>query len=207
VFCWGLRGLAVIESCNVAGIDVPFQIAVLSGDYDDLLCETATPPLSGIQTPSELIGQRAASPLNRLMAKKKPPTDTIHVLPTRVIERGSSAILAIDDPDLAASLRYIREHASDPIGVEDVLDHVPCSRKSLERKFEQVLRRTPASEIRRVHLERACQLLLETDLPIPRVATSSDFGSGDYMTRAFKVAMEVTPLRYRSQMRARNEAC
>ncbi len=204
VLCWGLRGLSVLDACALANLDVPGDIAVLSGDYDDLLCEAANPPLSGIETPSELIGHQAAELLDRLMHGRPLERDRVHVLPTRVVARQSSDVLAIDDPDLAIALRFIRNHAAEPIDVETVLEKVPCSRRSLERKFEQMLGRTPAIEIRRVRLERAKQLLVETDLPIPRVAAASGFGSGSYMSQAFRQFVGMTPLRYRSQMRARS---
>ncbi|HEV7298152.1 MAG TPA: substrate-binding domain-containing protein [Tepidisphaeraceae bacterium] len=204
VLCWGLRGLALLDACASAKLDVPGDVAVLSGDYDDLLCEAATPPLSGIETPSELIGHEAASLLDRLMHDRPIDHQRVLVLPTRVVARQSSDVLAIDDPDMAAALQFIRNHAGEPIDVDAIVASIPCSRRSLERKFERWLGRTPAMEIRRVQLERAKQLLVETDLPIPRVAAASGFGSGMYMSQAFKSAIGLTPLRYRSQMRARS---
>lgn len=204
VLCWGLRGLNVLDACTVAQLDVPNEVAVLSGDYDDLLCEVASPPLSGIETPSERIGQEAAALLDALMHGQPIARELVYVRPTHVIERQSTDVLAIDDPELVAALRFIRDHAGEPIDVTDVLNHVACSRRSLERKFDQVLGRTPANEIRRVHLKRAKELLVETDLPIPRVAAASGFGSGEYMSQAFKAAEGETPLRYRSRMRSRS---
>jgi LacI family transcriptional regulator len=203
VLCWGLRGLQVLDAARSAELDVPSDIAVLSGDYDDLLCEAATPPLSGIEVPTELIGHTAASMLDRLMSGQTLEKQLEHILPTHVVVRQSSNVLAIDDPELATAVKFIRDHVAEPINVESVLAQVPCSRRSLERKFMQWLGRTPADEIRRVHLERAKQLLIETDLPIPRVAVASGFGSGEYMSQAFKQAEGITPLKYRSRMRAR----
>jgi len=204
ILCWGIRGLALLDACAAGGFDVPTDIAVVSSDYDDLFSEAANPPMTGIETPSDRIGQQAARLLDGLMRRpqrraKKP----LLIQPTRVIERRSSNVLAITDADLAAALRFIRDHDGDPIDVDAVLRHVACSRRSLERKFEKLLGRSPANEIRRVHLERAKRLLIDTDLTIPRVAKASGFGSGEYMSQAFRASVGLTPLRFRSLNRGR----
>ena len=79
--------------------------------------------------------------------------------------------------------------------------HSGISRRVLERRFLQVLERTVASEIRRVHFERARKLLVETDLPIPEVADAAGFGTPEYFAYIFKQESKQTPLRYRKQVR------
>ncbi|NBP80973.1 AraC family transcriptional regulator, partial [bacterium] len=96
---------------------------------------------------------------------------------------------------------FIREHASEPIKVEDVLQAVPMSRRSLERAFQETLGRSPAMEIRRVRLERAKTLLATTDLPVPKVARASGFGTGEYLATLFRQATGMTPLKYRAATR------
>jgi LacI family transcriptional regulator len=136
------------------------------------------------------------------MSTKKHNEVPVLLKPTHVVVRQSTDTLAIDDPDLATAIRFVREHATEPIGVEDILRKVPIARRSLERRFEQILGRTPAAEIRRVRLETAQRLLIDTDMPIPGVAESSGFGSPEYLSYAFKRALGQTPLKYRSLMRA-----
>ena len=77
------------------------------------------------------------------------------------------------------------------------------SRSSLERRFQQTLKRSPAGEIRRVHLERAKQLLADTDMPVPDVADASGFQSREYLACAFKRATKLTPREYRARVRGR----
>ena len=75
--------------------------------------------------------------------------------------RRSTDMLAVEDADLAAAVRFIREHACDGITVADVVGKLPLSRRVLESRFERVLGRTPHAEILRVRLERVKQLLTE----------------------------------------------
>lgn len=203
ILTWAGKGRAVLEACSVMGVRVPEDVAVLDGDEDELLNYATNPPMSGVHVPSELIGREAAAMLDRLMSSKKRNEPPVLLKPTHVVVRQSTDTLAIDDPDLATAIRFVREHATEPIGVEDILRKVPIARRSLERRFEQILGRTPAAEIRRVRLETAQRLLIDTDMPVPAVAEASGFGSPEYLSYAFKRALGQTPLKYRSLMRAR----
>lgn len=203
ILTWARGGASLLDACRWAGIMVPEEVSVLDGDEDELLNAVTTPPISGIEVPSELIGHEAAAMLDQLMAGKKLLTKEVYLPPSHVVVRQSTDTLAIQEPDLAAAVRFIRDHASEAISVEDVLDHVPVSRRWLERNFMQTLGRSPAHEIRRVHLERAKRLLVDTDMPIPAVAKAAGYGSPEYLSYAFKASTRMTPLKYRSRIRAR----
>lgn len=196
-------GREIIHASRQAEILVPEQIAVLAADDDDLLCEACTPSLSGIALSSERIGYQAAALLDRLMQGCHAPKKPTLIAPTGVTARQSTDTLAIDDADLARALSFIRGHASDPIQVSDVLAAVPMSRRLLERRFQELLGRSPAQEIRRVHLSQAKRLLAETALSIPHVAAASGFGSPEHFARVFKSQIGCSPLRYRSHVQGR----
>lgn len=200
ILAWPMkRGQQLIDACRWADLLVPEQVAVLVGDEDDLLCDTCNPPLSGIVAAAERVGYEAAALLDRLTCGERPPKKPILIKPVGVVMRRSTDTLAVDDVDLAQAIRFIRDHAADAIQVKDVLRAVPVSRRWLERRFLHVLERTPAAEIRRVHLNRARQLLMETDMLIPDVAAASGFGSPEYMAYAFKSETGLTPQKYRSR--------
>jgi len=112
-------------------------------------------------------------------------------------------VLALDDPDVIAAVRFIRENADRAIRVNDVAHAVAMSRRSLERRFLRAFDRTIADEITRVHVQRAKKLLSESDLPIPHVAEAAGFGSPEYLATVFRREFGVTPLKYRSKVRGR----
>ena len=194
-------GRDVIDACRQAEILVPEEVAVLASDDDPLLCDACLPPLSGITSSSEQSGYQAAALLDRLMQGKRPPKRPILIEPTSVVSRRSTDTLAIDNADLAQAIAFIRTHAAEPIRVTDVLRRVPFSRRQLEQEFQRILGRSPAQEIRRVHLERAQRLLAETDLSIPALASSSGFSSPEHFARVFKAQFGRSPLKYRSLAR------
>ena len=197
------QGRELIHACRRAELLVPEQVAVLAADNDELLCEACIPSLSGIALTSERIGYEAAALLDRLMrggrARKRP----ILIAPTGVLARQSTDTLAVDDPDLARAVAFIRGHAADPIQVNDVLREVPVSRRWLERRFHEVLGRGPGEEIRRVRLQRAKLLLAQTDMAVPQVAEAAGFGSREYLAAAFKEQTGLTPRQYRRSTQAR----
>lgn len=197
------RGREVLNACHALGLPVPEQVAVLGGDEDTLLCETCNPPLSGVALTSERIGYEAAALLDRLWKGQAAPIDPILIEPTRVVVRQSTDTLAIDDQDLAKAIAFIRSRTGSPIQVSDVLRAIPVSRSWLERRFQQTLGRSPAEEIRRVHVERAKQLLAESDMPVPDVAAASGFRSREYLACAFKKATGLTPREFRTRVRGR----
>ena len=198
VFTWDIMAArAVIDAACSAGFDVPGKVAVLAGDDDDLTCETSRPPLSGMPFPAGRIGHEAAALLAQLMNGKRPPKEPILIEPTGIVTRQSTDVLAIDDPDLLEALRFIRERCADAIQVEDVVEAVAVSRRSLEYRFHNLLGRTIAAEIRQAHIERAKMLLVKTELPIAKVADKAGFGSPEYMSRVFKAEFGLTPLKYR----------
>jgi LacI family transcriptional regulator len=204
ILTWATRrGREVLDACRCAGLLVPEQVAVLGGDDDELLCEVCSPSLSGIVVASEQIGHEAAALLDRLLLGRRPPRQPMLIAPVGVVTRQSTDTLAIENAAIAQAIRFIREHAAEPITVRDVLREVPISRRQLERQFQDCLGRSPATEIRRVHLERAKSLLTSTDLPIPQVASGSGFGTPEYLACVLKNTTGLSPVKYRSQFRGR----
>lgn len=193
----------IIYACQVAGLLVPEQVAVLSGSDDDVLCEHVHPPISGILVAAEQCGYEAAELLDRLLHGKSPPQKPTLIPPLSIITRQSTDTLAINDGAMIKALSFIRQNAGQKINVREVARQAGVCRRVLERRFTQSLGRSPALEIRRVHFERAKQLLVETELPIPDVAEAAGFGSPEYLAYVFKNELGETPLHYRKAIRGR----
>jgi LacI family transcriptional regulator len=189
------------DACRAVKLEVPDDVAILVGEDDRLLCEISHPPLSAIDLGSQRIGYEAAALLDRLMSRRKPPRAPIFVPALRVVTRHSTDTLAIADRDLADAVRFIRENATQPIGVPDIIRQLPLSRRALELRFRQILGRSPAAEIRRVRFERAKELLITTDLIMPQVAAAAGFAHTEVMNRLFQRTMRLTPTQFRRQSR------
>lgn len=195
------RGQHVIEACKVAGLRVPEEIAVVGVDNDPTVCELTDPPLSSVALSVEKAGYEAAELLDLMMKGMEPAKRQIIVHPTHIVARRSSAILAIEDSVLANVLQFIRQNANRAVGVRDVADRVSMSRRTLERRFRKVLRRSIYQQIRYERVERLAQMLMETNLSIGEIATSLDFPSVAHVGRMFHAVKGMSPRAYRARLK------
>ncbi len=189
----------VLEACRIACISVPEEVSVLGIDNDPLICGLSIPTLSSIAYNFEKTGYEAARILDQLMAGTRLPIQKIMMQPTHIITRESTDRSFIDDSDISKALTFIREHSKTIVQVDDVADAVGVSRRLLERKFHTLLDRSIYSEIIRVRMNRAAQMLSETTLPINKIAAEFGYSEERYFTRCFKSVMKMSPSNYRKR--------
>ena len=194
-------GRRMVDACLRAEIKVPDEVAIIGVDNDENLCNMTTPSLSSIDVNVERIGYEAADLLSHLMAGRQVTRDYTELPPKGVIIRGSTDVLAIDNREMVKSLRFIREHACDPINVEHVLEKMAVSRSSLERLFKKHIGHTPKEEIVRVQINRAKELLTGSDLSLSFIAEKSGFASFSHFSKTFKKHVGTKPREYRQQFK------
>ena len=191
------QAMRVLQSCQKIGIKVPEEIAVLGIDNDVHLCNLLTPQLSSLDQNVVQIGYTAARLLDLKMSRRKIPTLPILIPPLYVVTRRSTDVMAIDDPDIAAALHFIGEHAIQGIRVSDVVNETNLSKSTLIRQFRKILGRSPKDEIIRVCLNHAQRLLIHTNLPIHVVAQRSGYQSVEYFVTMFHKRTGKSPLQFR----------
>jgi LacI family transcriptional regulator len=195
------RELAAV--CLDADIPVPDDVALIGVNNDQLLCDSAFPALSSVQTNFEQVGFAAARVLQRLLDGKTLAAEERRTVlpPVGVVRRTSTDVLAVDDPALADALRYIREHATVPCSVDDVARHAAVTRRWLERRFSEKLGRSPHQEITHVRMEAARRLLTQPELPLPEVAERCGFSTVQSFHRNFRQATGESPAAWRRSHR------
>lgn len=199
--CFDIRGRQLLDACRTAGIRVPDDVAVVGVDNDALLCELADPPLSSVAPDTHRTGYIAAELLEKMMRARRVEPIVRLIRPLGLIARKSSDSLAIDDPDVSAALRLIREHFHERLDVIQLLKQVPMSRRVLEARFKKLLGRSPHQEILRCRIARIKQLLADTDLPLKTIAQRSGVPHPEYLSVTFKRLTGRTPSEYRRAMR------
>jgi LacI family transcriptional regulator len=201
VFTWNSSSARdLIYACQRGGLAVPEEIAVLSGSDDELFCEVTPVPISAVRINSDQVGYRAAAELDEMMSNPDArPPEQILIAPRGVVERRSTDTLAVDDAAMVRALRHIREDPSRAMTVTDVARKAGLCRRTLELRFQQLLGRSPATEIRRVRMDHAIHLLKHTNLSVGTVAERSGFSSPEYMASVFRSQLASSPLHFRKQ--------
>ena len=95
--------------------------------------------------------------------------------------------------ELTLALKFIREHATEDIGVQDVVDAVVLSQRMLERKFRSVLNRTPRKKICTTASPTAKTMLAGTIQPILDVSLASGFPGAANFSAVFKRETGIAP--------------
>lgn len=183
------------DRCRELGLRLPEDLALIGADNIESLCLLSWPPLSSVAVAAERIGHLAGTMLDALLAGRA--VESRFLPPLGVVTRQSSDLIAVEEPHVAAALRFIADHASQPIRVHDVTRAVPIARRTLEARFRARLGRSLLEEIQRVHLERAKHLLLTTDWSMPRIAAASGFSDAKRLATVFGQSEGTTPLKFR----------
>jgi LacI family transcriptional regulator len=162
--------------------------------------------MSSVDVGADNAGYYAAAQLDRLMAGKSLAEQRVFLPPRGVIARQSTDIVTVEDPELAEAVRFIRQHACDGIRIEDVLAKVLVSYSTFQRRFKHYFGRSPKQEMIRVQIERAQELLTQTDLALAEVARRCGYAHFKDLCRAFRARLGTTPSAYRREAHKRSSS-
>ena len=113
--------------------------------------------------------------------------------PGTVQDRQSTDSLAVDHPDLLKAIEYSREHFCKPIGVADIVDANPRSRRWLEDAFVENLGCTPRTFIFRLRIREAQKLLTDNpDLQPGEVAARCGYSGTRQLNAHFRSELGMT---------------
>jgi len=195
--CHDDQGQKILDACRRRGLLVPDEVAVIGVDNDPFLCNLSIPSLSSIDVNTERIGYEAAALLDKLMRNHTQLTQPVFFDPAEVVARQSTDVRACPDPEIAAVIRFISQHACDGITVTEIERRAALSRSLLNRRFKSIVGRSPKAEILRVQLATAQRLLLDTDFPISDVCQKTGFSTPRYFIEVFRKRFGATPRVFR----------
>lgn len=196
--CNDIRGQQVMNACRRLELLVPEEVAVIGVDNDELFCELSDPALSSVALDTLRIGYEAAGLLERIMSGEKPPEKPVLVPPIGIVTRRSTEVLAMDDRQLAAGARFLREHVFGAISVNDMARAAGMSRRLFERRFVKQIGRPPKAEVLRLRIERVKELLADTDWTLAQISERTGFKHSEYLHTIFTQKTGTTPGQFRA---------
>lgn len=193
-------GERVLTACRWASLAVPHQVAVLGIGDDELMCEVSWPTLSSVSLPASRLGFEAARMLVRTLGGQRIANPHRKVMPTGVVVRGSTDMVAVDDDLVRSAIAFIRAQAHTLIGSEQVVQALGTSRRTLDRRFAGSLGRTIREELVRVRMQRARSLLADASIPIAEISRTCGYGTPSSFSRAFRQHSGRWPSEYRDDV-------
>jgi LacI family transcriptional regulator len=204
--CNDIRGQQVINACRRGELLVPEEVAVIGVDNDELFCELSDPALSSVAVDATRIGYEAAGLIEEMMSGKKPPKQPVLIPPLGIITRRSTDVLALNDRQLAAGARFLREHLFEAISVNDMARAAGMSRRVFERRFVNQIGRAPKAELLRLRIERVKELLADTDWPLAQISERTGFRYSEYLHTVFTQKTGTTPGQFRAAAKSGNHS-
>jgi transcriptional regulator GlxA family with amidase domain len=120
---------------------------------------------------------------------------------TRLSALFADATRATPGDKVWASARWLEENCERAISVGDAAQTFAMSERNYLRCFKLELGVTPSDYLLQVRLELTCQLLVNTDLPVDKVARRCGMRDGDRLSKIFRSRLGVSPTEYRSRHR------
>jgi LacI family transcriptional regulator len=189
--------LELAEACALAGLAVPGDVAIIGVGNDLTRLEFAPTAITSIELPTQQLGYEAVTWLWR-MASGRPETGERRLAPPKIVTRRSTEALAVDDEVVARALDFIRVNRGNTIYVDVVARAAGVSRRVLEKRFRRGLGDSVNAVVQRAHLDRAQELLADSELSLAEVAYASGYESPQHLHVAFRRLLNRTPGSFRS---------
>lgn len=100
-------------------------------------------------------------------------------------------------PCVLLAIRYIRQHLSASLTLEEIAEQAYVSKSTLTKHFKRELSVSVCAYVMDTVLFKAGQALLKTELSVLEISEKYGFSDSFYFSRCFKKKFGISPLRYR----------
>jgi AraC family carnitine catabolism transcriptional activator len=87
----------------------------------------------------------------------------------------------------------MQRHSEDPLSSQQLAELIKVTPRQLERLFRQHLHETPSNFYLALRLDKARQLLRQTDLSVLEVGLACGFESSSHFSRCYRVRFATCP--------------
>ncbi|MGB1034033.1 MAG: GlxA family transcriptional regulator [Paracoccaceae bacterium] len=105
--------------------------------------------------------------------------------------------IGVRHPKLAMVIQMMEANIEDPISPSILAEQVGMSTRQLERLFRRYLNRSPKRYYMELRLQKARNLLMQTDMSVINVALACGFASPSHFSKCYRAHYNTTPYRER----------
>ena len=105
--------------------------------------------------------------------------------------------IGVRHPKLSKVIQMMEKNIEEPIPPSTLATDVGMSTRQLERLFRRYLDRSPKRYYMELRLQKARNLLMQTDMSVINVALASGFSSPSHFSKCYRAQYETTPYRER----------
>ena len=105
--------------------------------------------------------------------------------------------IGVRHPKLSQVIQMMEGNIEDPMSPADLADEVGMSTRQLERLFRRYLNRSPKRYYMELRLQKARNLLMQTDMSVINVALACGFASPSHFSKCYRSHYNTTPYRER----------
>jgi AraC family transcriptional regulator, glycine betaine-responsive activator len=105
--------------------------------------------------------------------------------------------IGVRHPKLSQVIQMMEQAIEDPICPADLAEDVGMSTRQLERLFRRYLNRSPKRYYMELRLQKARNLLMQTDMSVINVALACGFASPSHFSKCYRAHYNTTPYRER----------
>jgi transcriptional regulator GlxA family with amidase domain len=102
---------------------------------------------------------------------------------------------------IKASAKWLETNGQRHISIDEAAQIAGMSERNFLRRFKIEMGVTPSDYLLYVRLDMSCRLLVETDLPVDKVARHCGIGCGGRLAKLFRKHLTTTPTEYRMRTR------
>lgn len=105
--------------------------------------------------------------------------------------------IGVRHPKLAQVIQMMEAAIEEPVSPADLAEDVSMSTRQLERLFRRYLNRSPKRYYMELRLQKARNLLMQTDMSVINVALACGFASPSHFSKCYRAQYNTTPYRER----------
>ncbi|CAB3774829.1 GlxA family transcriptional regulator [Paraburkholderia humisilvae] len=186
------EGQQLLEAAGLTGRDR--HLFETSHEWRDVYPERpfAEPP-DPVDTVLRIVRHDLGTELAQLVSESVVPehkTPFAAPITGRTVSRISEKIME--------SARWLEANVDQPISIDDAAQVAAMSERNFLRRFKSEMGITPSDYLLRARLNMSCRLLVESRLPVDKIARRCGIGSGGQLAKLFRKYLSTTPTNYRT---------